>query len=84
MYDRAARAGCARALRCLIVPALSLANGIESDSVLDVDYKFVPGENKMCGVVPPSTSADVCGLNLLADTQCGSAEANGLCSGFLP
>lgn len=36
-YVKAASAGWARALRCLIVPALSLANGIESDSVLDVD-----------------------------------------------
>lgn len=36
-YVSAARAGCVRALLCLIVPALSLANGIESDSVLDVD-----------------------------------------------
>ena len=34
----------------------------------------LPGKNKMCGLVPPSTSADVCGLNFISDTQCGSAD----------
>lgn len=38
-YESAVSAGCGLALRCLIVPALSLAKGIESDSVLDVDYQ---------------------------------------------
>lgn len=34
------RAGCGLVARCLIVPAFSLANGIESDSVLEVDLKL--------------------------------------------
>jgi hypothetical protein len=31
------RVGCGRTARCLMVPAFSLANGRESDSVLELD-----------------------------------------------
>nr|CAD7576779.1 unnamed protein product [Timema californicum] len=34
------RVGCGRAVLCLMVPAFSLANGSESDSVLELDYEY--------------------------------------------